>query len=323
MDAERLTDYLRVHSPQAVVASVRKIGGGASRETWLVRLERPTGELPLILVIRKDTPFEGVVPTSLEREFAVLATLSRHGIQVPQPYWFERDEQLFGSKFYVRQGFDGTSNQRAFSGEAARRLSRELAAAVAALHRLDARAVPIAERSLSDTIAEAADEETERWYGYLRQRAVEPVPLLEEITWWLRRNRPAPDGPPVVLWGDVGVANTVCSPEGRVLALSDFELAGYGDALKDVASGLWRGVHRLAGREAFLDAYVAAGGYPIDEQRLHYYDVFTNWQTAIFAHAAIGGSGGAGARTLHRPLLAVWAQRINIHKAARAIGISS
>lgn len=321
-DASRLTAYLRERSPQATVATVRQIGGGASRETWLVDLEHATPALPAQLVIRKDTPFESVVPTSLAREYGVLAALAEHGVAVPMPYWFEGDAGRFGAKLYVRQGFDGTSDQRRFQGPAATRLARELGQALAHLHRIDARDVRIPERALPASIADAADEDLERWCAYRRGRAVEPAPLLEEIAWWLRRNRPAADGPPVVLWGDVGVANTVCSPDGGVLALSDWELAGYGDPMKDVAAGLWRGVHRLAGRDTFLDAYVEAGGWDVDDRRLHYYDVFINWQTAVFAHTAIWNPLAAGARNLHPPLLAVWAQRINLFKAARAIGMT-
>ncbi len=313
--------YLEARGSKGRAASVQRIGGGASRETWLIRLEQPVEELPPEIVVRKDTAFEGVIPTPLEREFTVMRALSEHGVPVARPFWFEGDTSWFGAKFYVRQGFDGTSDQRRFSGETAARLSTELARALATLHRLEPQAIPLGDRDVPASVEEAALAEVERWYRHWCDHTIESAPMLEEVTWWLRRSHPATDEDVVVVWGDVGVANTVCSEDGRVLAMSDWELASYGDPMRDLASALWRGVGLLAGREHFLQAYAAAGGRRIDTERIAYYDVFMNWQVAIFSHLSKTTPEAEGTHNLHPNLLSIWAHRINLHKAGRQIGV--
>lgn len=321
ISAESLTHYLRRRSADAVVVTLKKIGGGASRETFLAELHAPVDGLPKLLVIRKDTSAGGTVPTTLDREYHVLRALSARHIPVPRPLWYEEDPLVFGAPFYIRQGYQGTSNQKRFSKDAAARLSRELAGALAALHRLNPATLDVPGWTAPESIDEALRLDLARWSDWWQQNAIEPMPFMNEIAWWLRRNQPKNAGKPAVLWGDVGVANTICSPDGHLLAMSDFELACFGDPMRDLATALWRGVGQLAGKDVFLDAYVAAGGRDLDEQRLAYYDVFWNWQVAMFAHAAIAGTTSGSGRSLHPSLLTIWAQRVNLHKAGRRIGL--
>jgi aminoglycoside phosphotransferase (APT) family kinase protein len=319
VDRAQVQNYLDQRADDARVQSVRKIGGGASRETWLLELETATTTLPRQLVIRKDAATQ--VPASLQHEYNVLDALARHGVRVARPFWFEADETWLGNRFYLREGFEGTSDQKRFSGETAAMLSAEVAAAVATLHLVEPEALAIPGMVIPSSIRESVDLALEHWSEHWLENKVEPQPMLEAITWWLRRNRPNPPDRPVMVWGDVGIANTVCSEDGHVLALSDWELATFGDPMRDLASGLWRGMGRLDSRQAFLDAYVAAGGHPLDEQRLLYFEVFMNWQVAILTHAAIAQSAPADHRSLHPALLSLSAQRINLNKAARLIGL--
>lgn len=318
---ERVRAHLAARAPSAKVHAVRKIGGGASRETWLVELDPSDSGLPDSVLVRKDTPFEGVVPTTLRREHDVLVALAAAGIRVPRPLWYGDDTDVLGAEFYVRTGYEGTSDQRRFSGESAERLSRELATALAELHQLDPRETALPDGPAPTSITEATQGDVERWYGHWQATALEPMPLLEEVSWWLRRHVPEVEQAPVIVWGDVGIANTICSSDGQVLALSDWELAAYGDPMRDLASGLWRGVGRLAGKEAFLTAYEEAGGYPVDHERLRYFDVLMSWLVAIFTHGAAREGKQAGERSLHPPLLSIWAQRVNLEKAAHRIGL--
>lgn len=318
---ERIEEYLRSSGRPARVASLRRIGGGTSRETWLAELDAATPELPRVIALLKQPVGGGVVPTSLEREYQVLRAVAGTGVPVPAPILYEPDEGWLGGPFYIREGFEGTSDQRQFEGRAAARLVEQLGGALARLHSQDPDALPLPDMERPATLGAAAEQEVERWGTYWREHAVEPMPVADEIGWWLRHNRPEAPGAPVLLWGDPGVANTVCAADGTVLALSDWELSHVGDPMQDIAWALWRGLGRLEGRGAFLDAYVAAGGAEIDERRIEYYDVLTNWQVAIFAHTSIRETVPGSGRRLHVPLLAIWAQRINLHKACRGIGI--
>ena len=310
--------YLEARGSKGRAASVQRIGGGASRETWLIRLEQPVEELPPEIVVRKDTAFEGVIPTPLEREFTVMRALSKRCASSPAVL-VQGDTSWFGA---VLAGQDLTAPRTSDgSPGAAARLSTELARALATLHRLEPQAIPLGDRDVPASVEEAALAEVERWYRHWCDHTIESAPMLEEVTWWLRRSHPATDEDVVVVWGDVGVANTVCSEDGRVLAMSDWELASYGDPMRDLASALWRGVGLLAGREHFLQAYAAAGGRRIDTERIAYYDVFMNWQVAIFSHLSKTTPEAEGTHNLHPNLLSIWAHRINLHKAGRQIGV--
>jgi aminoglycoside phosphotransferase (APT) family kinase protein len=317
--AEAVTAYLRSRGHQADVASVQRIRGGGSRQIWLVVLSGATGGLPREVLIRKDSDIGGTVPTPLEREYRILEVLHRQGVRVPEPFWFEADPRWFGACFYVRRGLLGTSDQSRFSGPTAERLSADLARTLAELHAVDPEVLQLDGLARPRNVSDAANHEVERWYAHWHEHRVEPSPMLEEVTWWLRRNRPSSTDPVTIVWGDVGIANSICSPDGRVLAMSDFELAGLGDPMRDLGAGIWRGADRLAGRQHFLDAYEAAGGRTVAHDRIRYYEVFMNWLTAIFAHAAV--RPGDHGRGLHPPLLQIWAQRVNLHKAGRLIGI--
>lgn len=322
MDAAGLTAYLRSRDHDVTVERLRRVGGGASRETWLVDLDHPSEPLSKLILLRRDLPDGATVPTPLDREYDVLRGLFAGGVPVAEPYLYEADESIFGSPFYLRQGFEGASDQSRFTGAAARRLAVGLAEALAALHRADPALIAAPGRPVPESIDDALRAEIEQWYDGWRAGSSDPAPFLREVTWWLRKHRPVVDARPVIVWGDVGVANTICSPAGDVLALSDFELTGFGDPMRDLASALWRGVGDLAGRDTFLDAYVAASGRAIDEARLDYYDVFFNWQVSMFSHGAAQRSSGGRARgNLHPPLLQIWIHHMNLHKAGRRIGV--
>lgn len=320
LTAPALDAYLAARGRAARVRELQQIGGGASRETWLVTLEQ-TDRLPSTVLLRKDPSHSSTVPTSLRREFDVLSYLHEHSVRVAAPLWFEEETHWFGTPFYLREGFEGTSDQNAFSGHAAHRLATELAESLAVLHGIPTDPLLLDGAPVPGTVDEAFAAESQRWFTTWRERAPEPVPFVHEVARWLRQHQPAVPTPPVVVWGDVGVANTVCGPDGSILALSDFELVAVGDPMRDLASALWRGVGQLAGRDTFLDAYAAASGRTIDPERIHYYEVFSNWQISMFSHSAPTETGTGHAPSLHPSLLRIWIHHINLHKAGRLIGV--
>jgi len=317
--ASRLQEHLKERGVASDTVTLKKIGGGASRETWLVQVGSAGSERTLVL--RKDAEDGSTVPTPLEHEYVVLRDLAAQGVRVPEPLWYEDEDGHLGVPFYLRKGYEGTSDQRKFSGASAENLSREIAQALAHLHSVDPTKVAIPGLEVPATVDDAIAAEIERWASRLREPQVEPAPHLHEIAWWLRRHRPAVSARPAVVWGDVGVANSICSPDGELLAMSDFELATYGDPLRDVASALWRGVGALAGRDNFISFYEEATGRPVSQERLDYYDVFFNWQVGLFIHTAASGEGEQGRMNLHPSLLKVWAYRMNMHKAMRRMGL--
>ena len=116
----------------------------------------------------------------------------------------------------------------------------------------------------------------------------EPLPAVELGLRWLRANAPEPAEPRLV-HGDFRLGNFIVDEEG-LAAVIDWELAHLGDPAEDIGwlcIRSWRfgnddqpvaGVGQL---DEFIAAYEAAGGAPVDRERLRYWEAFGNAKWAI------------------------------------------
>lgn len=279
MDEDRLQVHLRdrLGVPDLTVTHLRRNVGGMSRETWFATVTG-TG-LDETLTLRADHPEGAVVPVSLEREFQTFQALHGTAVPVAEALWYSDDPAILGrAPFYVRRMVPGSASAGklfAPGGEARReRIGVQFAELLAAVHTLDWRAAGLdAFMEVPRDAREVALLELDRWERNYRARPVEPMPAMEALLAWLRRNVPA-DVPRVSLvWGDVGVGNFIYEGD-RIVALTDWEQAHLGDPMKDWASALWRGVDALLPRDELFAAYEKASGIRIDEERVRYYTAF-------------------------------------------------
>ncbi len=76
-----------------------------------------------------------------------------------------------------------------------------------------------------------------------------PVPVLVDALSWCRRNRPAEEPPPVLLWGDARFENAILGDDLSVLAVLDWDMTSIGAPEHDLAwfTGLDLTMHRLFG----------------------------------------------------------------------------
>jgi aminoglycoside phosphotransferase (APT) family kinase protein len=112
----------------------------------------------------------------------------------------------------------------------------------------------------------------DRWESFIRNNIGIASPAVETGMAWLRANLPDRDGPPRLVHGDVTFANMLAH-EGRLTALLDWEVTCLGDPAKDLAH-FKPAVEARMPWEAFMAAYLTAGGRPVDHQTLRYYEVF-------------------------------------------------
>ncbi|HEU5110693.1 MAG TPA: phosphotransferase, partial [Micromonosporaceae bacterium] len=128
-------------------------------------------------------------------------------------------------------------------------------------------------------------------------RSVEaPVPTFEVGFRWLRERMPPP-APLRLVHGDFRTGNFLVGEDGLVAVL-DWELAHLGDPTEDIGwlcTRAWRfgGPGEVGGfgsRADFYGAYERAGGRPVDESRVRFWEVFgaLKWgiicQLQAFAH---------------------------------------
>src|SRR5438093_378059 len=244
------------------------------------------------LVLRRDPPGHQV-HSSRRDEFALLAAAHAAGLRVPRVRWCEEDAAVLGSPFFVMDFVAGETLARRLLRDAEYAPARtalpgQLAAALAGIHALDARAPELAFLPRPPADATPAAAELGRHEQLYRAVTLDPHPALELALRWLAAAPPAPHAEALV-HGDFRIGNVSFGPEG-LPALLDWELAHVGDPLEDLGwlcVRAWRfgadalPVGGLCQREEFFAAYARTGGMPVDPAAVRWWEVFGNLKWAI------------------------------------------
>jgi aminoglycoside phosphotransferase (APT) family kinase protein len=282
--------------------SLSAIPGGASRETWSIApAEEPGGEPdPPRWVLRRD-PESSVSLVPIEKERTLISLAFKAGVPVPEPLAYEPAGGRLVTAAMLMRFVDGTSVAprilRKPEYERAREsLPTQLATALAAIHSLTALDVG---DSLPPAGANPALDQISEWERQLDEIG-EPLPAVELGLRWLRANAPEPAGPRLV-HGDFRLGNFIVAETG-LAAVIDWELSHLGDPGEDIGwlcIRSWRfgnddlpvaGVGQL---DDFIATYEAAGGSPIDRDRVRYWEAFGNVKWAVIcarqAHDHLSG----------------------------------
>jgi aminoglycoside phosphotransferase (APT) family kinase protein len=271
----------RLGADSLTLTSLKRNVGGMSRETWFADVEGKRDGVLFTdsLTIRVDHPGGSVVPVSLEREYQTFAALTPTQVPVAAALWFETDPTLIGrAPFYVRRTVAGSASAgRLFkpgNEEVRHEVGLELARKLALVHTLDWSATDLPGfMAVPGTPEECALLELAHYEAAYRAADPEPMPVVEALFSWLKRNVPTDVQRTSLVWGDVGIGNFIYSGS-EIVALTDWEQAHLGDPMKDWASALWRGADALIPREELFAEYERASGLRIDLDRIHYYSVF-------------------------------------------------
>ncbi|HEY6654427.1 MAG TPA: phosphotransferase family protein [Solirubrobacterales bacterium] len=282
--------------------SLSVIPGGASRQTWLITEgDRGAGKRDQPRwVIRRD-PEGSVSLVPIADEFALIARAREAGVPVPEPLALEPAGGRLGTAAMLMTFVAGTSVaprilRKPEYVRARESLPAQLAAALAAIHSLTA--VDVA-GSLPPAGANPALDQISEWERQLDEIG-EPLPAIELGLRWLRVNAPEPAEPRLV-HGDFRLGNFIVDERG-LAAVIDWELAHLGDPAEDIGwlcIRSWRfgnddlpvaGVGQL---DDFIAAYEAAGGSPVDRDRVRYWEAFGNVKWAVIcarqAHDHLSG----------------------------------
>jgi aminoglycoside phosphotransferase (APT) family kinase protein len=269
------------------------IAGGASNEIFELRrggrrmvLRRPPRNVP-----------RGRNETML-REFRVLSALRDSDVPHARVLGGCDDPEVLGAFFYVMEYVDGWSPMHGdgwpapFDAdlEARRGLATELVDGIAALARVDWRAVGLEGFGKPEGFLE---RQVDRWLHHLAQFRFRDIPGLDEAAAWLRRHVP-PRHPTGIIHGDYQFANVMFrhGAPARLAAIVDWEMSTVGDPILDLAWMLmgWpdegEGENRMGyvdytgmpGRQEIMNRYAERTGLDLDW--IDYYLVLARFKMA-------------------------------------------
>lgn len=282
-DEERLAKAIERHLGQtAPIENLRRLSGGASRETWSFDAALPGGARAG-LVLRRDPGGHSDEP-GRATEYELLAAARAGGVAVPEVRFLLEPADELGSGFVMERVEGETIARRILRDdvyvEAHPRMARQCGEQAARIHALDPYRLPLVPR-------QTPTDQLEQFRALLDGFG-EPHPAFELGMRWLGERVPETRAATLV-HGDFRNGNFVVGPDG-LRAVLDWELAHVGDPIEDLGwlcVKSWRfGVndHRVGGFgdvEDLLDGYRAAGGGDVDLGALRFWEAFGNLKWGV------------------------------------------
>jgi aminoglycoside phosphotransferase (APT) family kinase protein len=262
-DVARLAAALARALPAPVaISELRRLSGGASRETWSFRADCGDGA-QRVLVLRRD-PSGHRGQSERAAEYALLRAARRGGVPVPEVLLLLDDADDLGRGFVMAHVSGETIPRRILRDDrfapARSRLAAQCGEIAAHIHALPpATLPPLPHLGAAQQLGE---------YEALLDGFGEPHPAFELGLRWLRERLPDAPPEPRLVHGDFRNGNLVVDDDG-VAAVLDWELAHLGDPTEDLGwlcVKSWRfGVpDQVAGGfgsvSELLDGYERAGG---------------------------------------------------------------
>ena len=296
LDLGRLEPWLRAHLPAADgELTVRQFGGGHANLTYLVRF----GEREYVL---RRPPLGPVAPTAhdMRREHRVLARLGACYPLAPTSFALCADPAVIGADFHVMERRHGFVIRRELPPDVAddpglaRRLGEMLVDGLAALHRVDPRAVGLDDLGRPEGyVPRQLAGWTARWAATGRE-----LPAMDRIAAWLRAGLP-PQQAATLVHNDYQIENVLvaAADPATAAAVLDWDMCTRGDPLMDLGYLLncwndpdddpsWCGLSPAPGcapglptRNELVERYARSAGF--DVEHAHWYHIFGVFKLAV------------------------------------------
>lgn len=283
---EHIVRYMAEHwQSHCQLTSIEQIPGGASRETYLINLQRDNS--PVGIVLRRDPP-SSLIDTERALEYQTYVAVYQHSqVPVPQPIVLEETQpgalqRPFSVMALVTEGQASPAGLELAEmqpvleqlGQRKWQLLGELAKTPINTLGVD---------SFMSVPAHPAANELAYWQRVIEQDAQHPQPVAAAALRWLHSNLPEPSGQLCLVHGDYRTGNFLYTAEGKITAVLDWEMAHIGDPLEDLAwslDPLWASPADLAGkllpREEAMQIWQQASGMQIDRQAFRWWQIFAS-----------------------------------------------
>jgi aminoglycoside phosphotransferase (APT) family kinase protein len=232
-DEPGLARYLADHGLPACAGGieVQQFQGGQSNPTFALFAGSSR------YVLRKKPPGK-LLPSAhlIEREYRIMAALADTNVPVPVMHHLCEDPAIIGTPFFVMDYMDGrvvddTSLPDDFTPAERGAIYGSMNAALAALHRVDFKAVGLGDYGKPENYI---GRQIDRWTRQFEAAKTDPMPAMDALMAWLPANRPEGDEISIA-HGDFRMGNLMLHPtEPRVIAVLDWELSTLGHPLADL-----------------------------------------------------------------------------------------
>ena len=264
---------------EAQVAGVRPLPGGASRESWDVRVRTAGGAERSLILLREAGGRARYPDQKVAVEAAAMSAARAAGVPVAEIY--DYGAGTLGQGYLLMERLDGeTIPRRLLRDEAYAAvrpgLAHRLGEVLARIHQVD----PGSVRDLPRV--DALGQATEQYQAF-----AEPRPAVELGLRWLAGHRPAPAADALV-HGDFRTGNLMVGQDG-LHGVLDWELVHRGDPRQDLGwlcTKAWRfgsasPVGGFGTRADLMAGYAAGGGTPPDEETQRWWELYGTVRWAL------------------------------------------
>jgi aminoglycoside phosphotransferase (APT) family kinase protein len=292
--AERISAYLKAtQGRDTAVTLLERIHGGASRETWRVRLEE--GGAAKGFILRRDPP-SSLIDTERTVEFSAYRAFHKTRVPVPEALALEQDESWLERPFFLMEEITDAVAASVLQGQPygdhAAAIGTQFFGTLGEIAKAEPRELGI------DWNAPAPEAcwstELDRWEKVIDEDEREPQPIARAAIRWLRANPPPPAQKIAVVHGDYRTGNFLFR-EGDIAAILDWEMAHLGDPLEDLGwalDPLW--AHHdperpggMCSRSQAIAHWEATSGLKADPAAMVWWDMFASLKgLAIWISAA-------------------------------------
>lgn len=286
----RIVRYLAHRMPEAgrvSVLALSRIHGGASRETFRVRIDAERGGIRG-LIFRRD-PVSTLIETEREIEFAAYRSFMDSAVPVPAALFLERDLDWLERPFFVMEEVEGCTAGSILAadpyGAHRRKIGEQFFSILGAIAKRDVASSDLARRMTVPDPGSAWRLELDKWEKVIDEDELEPQPIARAAIRWMRANPPPPAARVSIVHGDYRTGNFLFDGMGTIRAILDWEMAHLGDPLEDLAwalDPLWSSDRAHPGgmltREEAIAVWEKASGLKADAKALRWWSMFASFK---------------------------------------------
>lgn len=290
---ERFAAYVAHRRPEVSEISVtdlERIYGGASRETYRLRVRCVEGGRPTLqrMILRRD-PESSLIETDRATEYHAYAAFHPTGVPVPRPIFYETDPRWLDRPFFVMEEVTGAVSAARLLAEPpyadhVERIGEQKWRILGEIARADPAAIGLAEHLEAPPPGECWRRELDHWERVIDEDELCPQPIARAAIRWLRRNPPSAPPRLSVVHGDYRTGNFLFDAGGRIRAILDWEMCHLGDPLEDLAwafDPLWSWPDRdrpgrLIPREPAIRIWEQASGITLDRTSFAWWEIFAS-----------------------------------------------